>query len=428
MKKDIFSSTRKKITIISTVIVFLCLIIFAIITEVLYSSRVLDNVDMQINGMVGAFKEDNNDNGFYAINSVIKKEPPFNFKFKSEGKPMRVPPNLIVIIYKDNEFESMSNNLYFSSTSLPDVPDESLNNLMTIQRDNYNFRVTTVEIDNYKIEVLSNIDSEVRSINRLRNSILVSFIILMTICFLLSRFLASRVLKPVKEAYDKQVFFVQDASHEMRTPLAVIKGKLELLAHSFGDTIDTHFDLISKMMSEIRALEKLNSDLLLLSKEDINSSSQIKNIDLDQFIDDIGEFYTDIAEVKNRKFEVIRPFNKISVKWDYDKVKRVVVILLENAFKYTNEGGYINLKFEETNKYIDISVKDNGIGMDDKDKERIFDRFYRSDKVRAQNISGNGIGLSLLKSIAKKFDIKVKVNSRISEGTEFILTVPKEFK
>ncbi|WP_244834228.1 HAMP domain-containing sensor histidine kinase [Clostridium sp. BJN0001] len=428
MRQNLFSSTRKKITIISTAIVFSCLIIFAIITGFLYSSRVLDNVDMQINQLTTLIKEESYENGFDSVNEALKREPPFNFKFKYDERPIKVPPNLIVIVYKDNELDNISKNLYFSSASLPDIPDDSIDNLIIIQKDEYTFRATTINVDNYKIEVLSNIDSEVHSIKRLRNSIFISFIILMTICCVLSRFLASRVLKPVKEAYDKQVFFVQDASHEMRTPLAVIKGKLELLAHSFGDTIDMHFDLISKMMTEIRSLEKLNSDLLLLSKEDINSSKQISEINLNKFIDDISDFYTDIAEVKNKKFKVTKPLNKINVKWDFDKIKRIVVILLENAFKYTDDSGIINLKFEEFNKYIQITVKDNGIGISEKDKERIFDRFYRSEKVRAESISGNGIGLSLLKSISKDFGIKIKVNSTLNKGTEFILNVPKEVK
>ena len=102
-------------------------------------------------------------------------------------------------------------------------------------------------------------------------------------------------MKPVKEAYDKQVYFVQDASHEMRTPLAVIKGRLELLANSWEDTIEMHFEHISKMMSEIRGLEKLNSDLLLLSKEDLNLTVNITSFKLDDFIKDLSDFYFDLA-------------------------------------------------------------------------------------------------------------------------------------
>lgn len=244
----------------------------------------------------------------------------------------------------------------------------------------------------------------------------------------MAAYLASKVIKPVKKAYEKQIYFVQDASHEMRTPVAVIKGKVELLAHSPDDTIDDHFEHISNMMSEIRGLEKLNNDLLLLSKEDLELGLNITSFSLDDFIDEISEFYIDLAEIRHRDFQVIKPKNEIIVSWEKDKIKRAIIILLENAFKYTNEGGSVKLIVEDLTKSIKVTVKDDGIGIKEEDQKRIFDRFYRSKEVRGKNISGTGIGLSLLKSITKNFGIKLKVNSRYGEGSEFILVIPKIIK
>lgn len=117
------------------------------------------------------------------------------------------------------------------------------------------------------------------------------------------------------------------------------------------------------MMSEVRDLEKLNSDLLLLSKEDIDNSVNIVSFELEEFIEDLSEFYVDLAEVQEKNFIVNRPLTPVIVKWDYSKVKRMLIILLENAFKYTEEGGKISLSFEEVNKNIKIIVCDNGIGI-----------------------------------------------------------------
>ena len=136
----------------------------------------------------------------------------------------------------------------------------------------------------------------------------------------------------------------------------------------------------------------------------------------------------DFAEIKERNFKVIRPESGKKVSWDYNKVKRAVIILLENAFKYTEEGGEIILSIQEVNKYIRISVKDNGIGIKKEDQERIFDRFYRSEIVRGKNISGTGIGLSLLKSMAKNFGIKLKLDSECGKGSQFILDIPRVIK
>ncbi|MFL0168240.1 sensor histidine kinase [Candidatus Clostridium helianthi] len=449
MKKDIFLSTKKKIIATSTIIVFGCLIVFAIITQVLYSSRVLDVIDHQLLEQKEILtKEQFNPNYYEYIFNEDRhnldgdlhkdefKNPeggenphrPENFDGKLDSKPKHIPPNLIVIVYKNNEFETMSRNLYFSKDNLPTISNDAENEVVTIINNGYNFREIAISSGEYKIQVIANIDSEVNSINRLRYSIAVSLIILIIIAIILSAYLSTKVIRPVREAYEKQVYFVQDASHEMRTPLAVIKGKLELLAHSWGDTIDDHFEHISKMMSEVRGLEKLNSDLLLLSKEDLDLSINITKFKLDDLINDISEFYFDLAEIKEKIFKVAKPEEEILVQWDYDKIKRAIIILIENAFKYTGEDGEINLIIEDVNKHIRIMVVDNGMGIKKDEEKRIFDRFYRSDIVRGQNINGTGIGLSLLKSISKNFGIKLKVNSEYGAGSEFILLIPKIIK
>ncbi|MEO2680124.1 HAMP domain-containing sensor histidine kinase, partial [Clostridium butyricum] len=385
MKKDLFSRTRRNITAISITIVFLCLIVFSAITQIFYYSRVLRNVDIQLMEQKKLLSGDVF-NGGDGYSTQKNTHIPENFKGKPEDKAMRVPPNLIVILYKDNEFQAMSNNLYFSEDNLPKFPKNSEDKIVSLEINGYKFRGISVKQENKEFQIFSNIDAEIGSMYRLATSILFGLIILVVIALAMSAYLASRVIKPVREAYDKQVYFVQDASHEMRTPLAVIKGKLELLANASGDRIDDHFEHISKIMSEIRGLEKLNSDLLLLSKEDLSLGDNIGEFALNDFIDEISEFYTDLAEIKEKKFSIIRPEESTKVQWDYTKIKRVLTILLENAFKYTDENGEIILKIEIIKKYIRISVKDNGIGIKEEDKSRIFDRFYRSEFVRGQNI------------------------------------------
>jgi len=472
MKKDIFSDTKKSIIAISTSVVFGCLIIFALVTNALYSSKVLDNVDHQILEQKKILTDHLDISDYQKIfdsanfmdhekklqgqeeilqSDNIQSPPEANAKsevankFENqkygqikglEGRPngrfMKIPPNLIVIIYKNDTFEAMSKNLYFTEDDLPVLPQSAEKDIVTLtvtlNSKDYNFRGITINNGEYKIQVIASIDSEVYSLNRLRTSIIVSLVILIIVAAILSAYLATRVVRPIRQAYEKQVYFVQDASHEMRTPLAVIKGKLELLAHSWGDKIDDHFEHISKMMTEVRGLEKLNTDLLLLSKEDLDLAVNITNFKLDDFINDLSEFYIDLAEIKEKTFKVNKPKEEIFVQWDYDKIKRAIVILVENAFKYTGDNGEINLNVEDINKYVKITVKDNGIGIKEEEQKRIFDRFYRSEVVRGQNISGTGIGLSLLKSISKNFGIKLKVISKYGEGSEFILMIPKIIK
>lgn len=413
-RKDIFFKTKRSVTFISAGIVFFCLLIFAIITITLYTSRVFSDVD---NSLLQEKEK---------VQKILNPNP-YEKQFFENGKNklFPIPPNIIVVQYKEDMVYSINRNPYFDEYNLPNLGEESLNKVEQITSNGYKFRGVTIVNRDIKIQLLINIDSEVQSINQLIKTIIIALIILIGIALVLSHILSSKVIKPIKEAYDKQVFFVQDASHEMKTPLAVIKGKLELLANSWDDKIDDHFEHISKMMSEVRDLEKLNSDLLLLSKEDIDNSVNISSFELESFIEDLSEFYVDLAEIQEKKFIVNRPMTPVMVKWDYSKVKRMLIILLENAFKYTGSDGKISLCFEEVNKNIKIIVEDNGIGIREEDRGRIFDRFFRSADVRGKNIKGSGIGLSLLKSIGKTLGTDIKVYSKYGVGTRFEITIPK---
>ncbi|WP_125153217.1 sensor histidine kinase [Clostridium rectalis] len=416
-KKDVFYYTKKNIIFISTTIVFICLFIFAMVTRFLYTSRVFNNVDRDILHQKDMIE--------HSLPMIMKEKNKDLLDGKFHFNPPLVPPNITAIIYFQERLEFVSPSAYFTNTNVPKMEKLTENKIITLNYKGHKFRALSFVYRQYNIQLFTNIDSQIQSINQLNNSIILSLIVLIIIALLLSSFLGKKIIKPVKEAYDKQVFFVQDASHEMRTPLAVIKGKLELLANSWGESIDNNFEYISKMMSEIKLLEKLNSDLLLLTKEDLSNNIKIDSINLEEFIKNISEFYIDLAEIQNKKFEVIRPNGIIKVSWDYDKIKRIIVILLENAFKYTKVKDSITIVFEEFNKNIKITIKDTGIGIKKEDQRRIFDRFFRSSNVRASNITGSGIGLSLLKSISNSLGIEVNFSSEVNIGTKFQLIVPK---
>lgn len=413
-RRDIFLKTKRSVTFISAGIVFFSLLIFAAITITIYTSGVFSDVDnslMKEKGKVEKFFNPNH-HDMQSFDGMKNNLPP-------------TPPNIIAIQYRGDKVVGMNPNPYFDEYNLPNLGEKSITRIEQITVNGYEFRGVTILNKNLRVQLLINIDSEVQSIKQLIRTIILSLVILIGIALVLSYILSSKIIKPIKEAYDKQVFFVQDASHEMKTPLAVIKGKLELLANSWEDKIEDHFEHISKMMSEVRNLEKLNSDLLLLSKEDIDNNISLISFELESFIEDVSEFYIDLAEVQEKKFYVNRPLVPVIVKWDYSKVKRMIIILLENSFKYTKNGGKIILSFEEVNKNIKITVEDDGIGIKEEDKTRIFDRFFRSADVRGKNIKGSGIGLSLLKSISKTLGAHITLYSKHKVGTRFEIIISK---
>lgn len=420
-RKDIFYKTRKNIILISTMIVFLCLFVFVAIFQSIYISKTFNEIDEDIIRQKMMLEKD-----------ILKR--PYRESINDKGDFIqskhniipRIKPNVIVIVYKNSIPILITQNPYFIESEIKKFNINKLNEIVDIDANGYNFRGMRFETNEIDIEIIMNIDGQISSVKDMKNAIYISLILLLVVAMTLSIVLANKAIQPVKQAYNKQVFFVQDASHEMRTPLAVIKGKLELLARDLGTYNESSFEDISKMMSEIRGLEKLNNDLLLLSKEDIHSNIKITEIKLIEFSSDISEFYTDLAELQEKEFNVINKFDDIIVNWDYEKVKRCVVILLENAFKYSSKDGKIDFIIEDNNKNITISVIDNGIGIKEEDQPRIFDRFFRSSDIRATNIEGSGIGLSLLNSICKNLNIKVNLYSKYNEGSKFTLIVPKK--
>ena len=411
-KRDIFKRTKKNIIVASVSIVMVALLIFALITAQLYKGRVFKNVDQQIQTQ---------------RNRVI--HDPGIIKYKGEQMAEVVMPaplttNLISFVWLDGKLVDQSPHEYQGEDIYPNFQKAPKNQIFTLEDGGYTYRAVQFNKQGLLVQLLMNVDQEIASVTALERTLGVSFLILIVIAIILSSYLSVVVLKPLKVVYNKQLAFVQDASHEMRTPLAIIKGRLELLVRNRGDKLEAHYEELSIIMKEIRGLEKLNSDLLLMSKEDMGMKLELASFSVNEFITEIGEFYIDFAEMQEKELKVRLLDEDIQVSWDKSKVKRCIVILLENALKYTECGDQITITATKKDKNIKLEIEDTGIGIKKEEQGRIFDRFFRSSEVRASGKEGSGIGLSLLKSIAYGLGIKVSLVSTYGEGTTFTLVIP----
>lgn len=409
-QSDLFIRTKRNIILSTLSIVLICLITFILVTQYFYKSRLFEGVDQQL----------------LTHKNMILNEEIIKKKGKSEEViiPAPLTPDLISFVWRGSELVDKSPHTYFGEGNYPVFPKEYEGGLITLESKGYTYRAVSFEKEGLRIQLLFNVDPQVLSVKQLERANGLSLMVLIGITLALASYLAALVLKPVKKAYNEQVYFVQDASHEMRTPLAVIKGQVELMTAHPQDRIEEHFEQFSQMIGEIRSLEKLNRDLLLLSKEDIESKTVGEAIEVRTFIGEIKEFYTELAELQNKHFIVKVPDSPVNVKWDLEKVKRCLIILLENAFKYTDEEDTILLGMTKGNKSIVVRIEDSGIGISKEDQKRLFDRFFRSSNVRARGIEGSGIGLSLLQSLAHTLGIKVQVQSTYGKGTVFTLEIP----
>lgn len=400
--------------IMSVGIVIGTLITFAVITEIIYSQTVFDAVDQNL----------------LTHKNMILNDAHVQYEGNEVSKvtlPAPLVKELINYIWKDGVLIKDSPHAYKGSKTYPSFPDINEikgQQIITIKDNGYHYRGIQFMLEGCKVQLLLRVDDEINSLYNLKRALLIALLILLIVALVLAFYLAKLALKPLYKTYHKQARFIQDASHEMRTPLAVIRGKMELLARRSQDPIDEHFDELASMMSEIRSLEKMNKDLLMISKEDMQGILDVRPLEIQNLFSDIVELYKELAMLQGLEFVYEGLQEDVTVYWDRDKIKRCINILLENAIKYSNHQGRVTLSVQKQDKVIIIQVSDTGKGIKEEDMPHIFERFYRSDEIRGSGIEGSGIGLSLLKSLCYTMGIKIKVSSKYQKGSTFHLQVP----
>ena len=249
-----------------------------------------------------------------------------------------------------------------------------------------------------------------------------SQIVLVMICFwgislFASLFLARLSVKPLLESMQKQKAFVENASHELRTPLAVLQNRLETLFRKPEATIMESSESIASSLDEVRNMKLLTTNLLNIARRDDGLKPEIEEID-PSFFDQTFSNFEIIAEENAKVFRGENRVDKI-ISSDKTLLKQLMTILYDNALKYTDEDGEIGFKVQLKDKNLLIKVLDNGPGIPDEDKKRIFDRFYRVDKARTRQKGGFGLGLSLAKQIVEAFKGNIQVRDNKPRGTIF---------
>ncbi|WP_391203086.1 sensor histidine kinase [Psychrobacillus sp. L4] len=240
-------------------------------------------------------------------------------------------------------------------------------------------------------------------------------------------FLAGRALVPIKKAWQKQQQFVSDASHELRTPLAVIQAKTDLLWRSPDSTIQDKAIDISVISKEGRRLSKLVANLLTLARSDSDQvEMEKKEFLLSHLLKELIEHYSEIALYQKKELVLDAPSSFFFI-GDKERIHQLMVILIDNAMKYTKEGGKILISCSQTSHSVLIKVQDNGIGMEEENIPKIFDRFFQVHKSRTEE-AGAGLGLAIAYWIIDKHHGKVKVQSKVGEGTCFEIIFPKNQK
>ena len=212
--------------------------------------------------------------------------------------------------------------------------------------------------------------------------------------------------------------FVANVSHELKTPLTSIIGYVDTLIENENIDEKTSNKFLKIIKDEADRLGILIQDLLNLSKFE-DSNPDLKPGDVEQLIKKTISILKEKANKKNITIKTEIENDLSQVYMIKEQIEQVMINLIDNAIKYTPKNGEIEVKVTDRNEKILVEVKDNGIGIPDEDKQRIFERFYRVDKARSRSMGGTGIGLSIVKHIIKSHDSEINLESESGEGSKF---------
>lgn len=227
----------------------------------------------------------------------------------------------------------------------------------------------------------------------------------------------NEMIEQLRDNYEKQEDFVSNASHELKTPIQIVKSYAQLIERRGIDNPELIVESIEAIDSEADRMKKLVEQLLALakSKNDV-SYAEVKFIELvDHSVSTFKQAYT-------REIEFVKSVDTISVYGNSGQLEQIIYILIDNALKYSDDKIIVSL-FTFDGQVI-FSVKDYGNGISREDQERIFERFYRVDKARNRETGGTGLGLAIAKAIVEEHQGQLTLESEIGEGSTFTLALP----
>jgi len=271
--------------------------------------------------------------------------------------------------------------------------------------------------------VFMDISSQVSSVTSMLMISLAIFAVSWLLMLLFVMLLSKRAIAPIAENIVRQKQFVTNAGHELKTPLAIILANTEALELFSGESKWTR-----NIKAQTHRLSELMQNLLTLSKMDeAGTDLPLREFDLGSLIAEAAAPFEEPAREKGIDFQVEAP--SITVKANRESIGQLIGILLDNAVKYTPEGGNILVRSgHSTPDSVFVSVRDNGIGIPEEDQPRLFERFYRVEKARTSGTGGTGLGLAIAKELVEAHGGRIALRSKLNVGTLMVVELPRQTK
>lgn len=378
------------IAISLTIVVFGTLVLFGILNYI-------NTIDSAIEA-IGRFDND-------AIRKNFANE-----QFESEIK------GLYYILIENSKMYVMSDNLYDDNIGQYAWEINNGHKEKGII-DKYVYKLVPINSNN-SIIILMEDESVVSRIKTILYSSIIAFILSEIAIYIIAKKISSVIVKPVRETFEKQKQFISDASHELKTPLAVIEANTDVLEEKTGNN-----KWISYIQNEIESMNKLINELLFLAKmENKENTKEYERLDLSNEVEIITSMFESMAYENNIKIKSNIQEN-ITINMEKEDIKHILSTLLDNAIKHTDFGKEIIIELKKEKNDIVLLVENTGNPIPEEESEKIFERFYRIDKSRNRSEKRYGLGLAIAKSTVQKYNGNIKTY-RKNNYTVFEVKIP----
>jgi two-component system sensor histidine kinase CiaH len=419
----VFKKLRNRFLILNLITIsVMMLMAFASIYLITYRD-VYANIDMELHRISDFSRKPDKNFGKHRGDFG---NPPDEIPYNNESKPER---SVSFALITDKQWKitatisvfDMESEFYESAKNSV-ISKNKETGTFKLDRNNWAFIVNSTN-DGYRIDFLD-ITSQQEILRNLIYTFIIVALVMLIIIFLVSRFFANRSIKPVKEAFDKQKQFIADASHELKTPLAVINTNVDVLLANGEDTIINQSKWLYYIKSESERMTRLTNDLLYLTQMDHSDMKMVfAKFNMSEAVESVILTMEGVIFEHNISLDYnIAP--NLMTYGNIEQIKQVVMILLDNAIKYTITNGSVDISLKRQHNSIVLSVANSGEGIKEEHLEKIFDRFYRTDKSRARKLGGYGLGLAIAKAIIDQHKGKIYAESVVNEKTTFFVELP----
>lgn len=275
------------------------------------------------------------------------------------------------------------------------------------------------------LQIVSNMNENNAFNERLLRTMSFAIIIGVSLSLVCGYATAGNAIIPIQENMLRQKEFIADASHELRTPITIVRTNLDLVMSSPEESVESQMDWLQNAYSETERMGKLIQDLLFLASSDLDRmrfSNELLNIN--QLCFELCESIAPAAAEKGIELRCELDDAESQIQGDRSRIEQLLIIVIDNAIQYSPPGSTIRLVTERLVNFIKIQIKDEGIGIPPEDLDKIFERFYRADKARSRHQGGTGLGLSIAKLIVTAHSGTIYAESELNIGTTIVINLP----